>query len=169
MKIRYIQVWINLKLYLRRVIYGESWSIHTFSIILLRDANPLPPSKKIEKYRDLDVGTFPLEHDEVSKHFPRYWPLVRWIHRSPVNFPHKGQWRGAFMFSLIFACINGRVNNGEAGDLRRHRAQYDVILMTWQDIQRSPLFIAMVNGPFFRFDDDDNMPFLIVLCIISNL
>ena len=35
------------------------------------------------------------------KHFPRYWPLVREIHWSPVNFPHKGQWRGAWMFSLI--------------------------------------------------------------------
>ena len=32
---------------------------------------------------------------------PRYWPFVRGIHRSPVNSPHKGQWRGALMFSLI--------------------------------------------------------------------
>ena len=24
-------------------------------------------------------------------HFPRYWPFVRGIHRSPVNSPHKGQ------------------------------------------------------------------------------
>ena len=67
------------------------------------------------------------KHDDVIKwkHFPRYWPFVRGIHRSPVNYPHKGQWRGAFMFSLICA----RVNNGEAGDLRRHRAHYDVIVM----------------------------------------
>ena len=42
-------------------------------------------------------------HDDVIKwkHFPRYWPFVREIHRSPVNFPHKGQWRGALMFTLI--------------------------------------------------------------------
>ena len=33
--------------------------------------------------------------------FPRYRPFVREIHRSPMNFPHKGQWRGALMFSLI--------------------------------------------------------------------
>ena len=32
------------------------------------------------------------------KHFPRYWPFVRGIHRSPVDSPHKGQWRGALMF-----------------------------------------------------------------------
>ena len=66
------------------------------------------------------------------KHFPRYWPFVRGIHRSPVNSPHKGQWRGALMFSLICARINGWVNNGEAGDLRHHSAHYDVIVMNEQ-------------------------------------
>ena len=67
-------------------------------------------------------------HDDVIKwkHFPRYWPFVRGIHRSPVNSPHKGQWRGALMFSLICTLINSWVNNGEAGDLRRYRAHYDV-------------------------------------------
>ena len=47
----------------------------------------------------------------------------------PVNSPHKGQWRRAFMFSLIWTSTNGSVNNREAGDLRRHRAHYDVIVM----------------------------------------
>ena len=61
--------------------------------------------------------------------FPRYRPFVRGVHRSPVNSPHKGQWRGAWMFSLIYAWINGSVNNREAGDLRRHRAHYGVIVM----------------------------------------
>ena len=70
-------------------------------------------------------------HDDVIKwkHFPRYWPFVRGIHRSPVNSTHKGQWRGALMFTLICARINGWVNNREAGDLRRYRAHYDVIVM----------------------------------------
>ena len=58
-----------------------------------------------------------------------YWPFVRGIHRSPVNSPHKGQWRGALMFSLICSWINGWVNNREAGDLRRHRTDYDVTVM----------------------------------------
>ena len=58
-----------------------------------------------------------------------YWPFVRGIHRSPVNSPHKGQWRGALLFSLICARINGWVNNGEAGDLRRHRAHCGFIVM----------------------------------------
>ena len=72
-------------------------------------------------------------HDDVIKwgYFQRYWPFVRGIHRSPVNSPHEGQWRGALMFSLICVCINGWVNNREAGDLRRHRADYDVIVMIW--------------------------------------
>ena len=63
------------------------------------------------------------------KHFPRYWPFVRGIHRSSVNSPHKGQWRGDLVFSLICAWINGWVNNREAGYLGRHRAHYDGIVM----------------------------------------
>ena len=55
--------------------------------------------------------------------------LCAGIHRSPVNSPHKGQWRGALMFSLMCTWMNGWVNNREAGDLRRHRAHYDVIVM----------------------------------------
>ena len=54
------------------------------------------------------------------KHFPRYWPFVRGIHRSQVNSSHKCQWRGALMVSSISAWINGWVNSGEADDLRRH-------------------------------------------------
>ena len=34
------------------------------------------------------------------KHFPRHWPFVREIHRSPVDSLHKGQWRRALMFFL---------------------------------------------------------------------
>ena len=71
-------------------------------------------------------------HDDVIKwkHFPRNWPFVRKIHRSPVNFPHKGQWRGALMFSLIYVWINDWANNREAGDLRRQHGHYDVIVMS---------------------------------------
>ena len=61
-------------------------------------------------------------HDDVIKwkHFPRYWPFVRGIPRSPVyEFP-AGQWLRALMFSLICPWIYAWVNNREAGDLRRH-------------------------------------------------
>ena len=72
-------------------------------------------------------GRITVSHDDVIKwkDFPRYWPFVP----VPVNSPHKGQWRGALMFSLICVWINGSVNNREAGDLRRYRAHYDVIVM----------------------------------------
>ena len=45
--------------------------------------------------RSIDV------HDDVIKwkHFPRHWPFLRGIHRSPVDSSHKGQWRGALIYS----------------------------------------------------------------------
>ena len=94
-------------------------------------------------FRDIQVKNM-AAHDDVIKwkHFPRYWPFVRGIHRSPVNSPHKGQWRGALMFSLICVSINGWVNNMEAGDSRRYRAPYDVIIMWWLD----PLFHQAIGS-----------------------
>ena len=70
-------------------------------------------------------------HDDVIewKHFPRCWSLVCWIHRWPVNSPLKGQWQRTMMFSLICVWTNGRVNNRDAGDLRRYRVHYDVTVM----------------------------------------
>ena len=72
----------------------------------------------IHSKRVINGNVFFMCHNDVIKwkHFPRYWPFVRGIHRSPVNSPHKGQWRGALMFSLICDWINGWVNNREAGD-----------------------------------------------------
>ena len=68
-------------------------------------------------------------HDDIIKwkHFQWYWPFVRGIHWSPVNSPQKGQWRGALMYPLICAWIHGGVNNCEAGDLRCHHIDYDVM------------------------------------------
>ena len=71
------------------------------------------------------------QHDDIIKwkHFPRYWPFVQGIHRPPVNSPHKGQWRGALMFSLICAWTNSSANNQDAGGLRCRCAHYDVTVM----------------------------------------
>ena len=78
-----------------------------------------------------DVAVISKVYDDVIKwkHFPRYWPFMRGIHRSPVNSPNKGQWHRALMFSLICVWTNGWINNRDAGDLRHHRAHYDVIVM----------------------------------------
>ena len=68
-------------------------------------------------------------HDDVIgwKHFPRYWPFVRGIHRSPVNSPQKIS--DAELWCFLWSVKNGWINNREADDLRRHRAHYDVIVM----------------------------------------
>ena len=88
-------------------------------------------------------------HDDVIKwnHFSRYWPFVRGIHRSPVNFPHKSQGSGALMFSLICAWINCWVNSGKAGDLSRHRARYDVTVMGRSTTGR---FLLISGGGVFQ-------------------
>ena len=68
-----------------------------------------------------------IRRHQMETFYPRYWPFVRGIHRWPVNSLHKGQRRGALMFS--FTGINVWANNGEVGDLRRYRAHYDVLGM----------------------------------------
>ena len=61
--------------------------------------------------------------------FPCNWSFMRGIQWSPVNSPHKGQWCGDLMSSLICTWTIDWVNNRDAGDLRRHRAHHDVIVM----------------------------------------
>ena len=63
------------------------------------------------------------------KHFPHYWPFVRGIYRSPVDSPHKGQWRGALTFFFICAWTNGWANNQDFSDLRHNCAHYGDIVM----------------------------------------
>ena len=65
----------------------------------------------------------------------------------PVNSPHQVQWRGALMFSLICTRINGWVNNGEAGDLRRNRDHYDVTVMRWVSISFQRTAKCSILGP----------------------
>ena len=88
------------------------------------------PTAHTEPWTDMMTSWHGGENVISMKPFSRYWLFVRGIHRSPVNSPRKGQWRGALMFSLICSWIDGWVNNREAGDLRRHRARYDVTVMS---------------------------------------
>ena len=59
----------------------------------------------------------------------------------PVNSPHKGQWHGALMFSLICVWINGWVNNHEASD-------YDVIVM-WS-VHRIVQCMIIIHNEFLN-------------------
>ena len=121
-------------------------------------------------------------YDDVIKWklFPRHWPCVRGIHRSPVNSPHNSQWRRALLFSLICAWINGWVNNREAGDLRRHRANYDVTVMhrcpstksyQWPqlDLKLSTQYFRQILATFFQWFYIDFIWYTLkrVACIIE--
>ena len=69
------------------------------------------------------------------------------IHQSPVDSPHKGQWRGALLLSLISAWTNGRANYKRDGDLRRHRAHYAATVMMIDDGQAKPATRAPSQYP----------------------
>ena len=95
----------------------------------------------------MDVRHYRYEMYVLFSNFPYWRELVTtwWRHQmetsyallaicggnSPVpgDFPHKGQWRGALVFSLICVWINVWVNNREAGYLRCYHAHYDIIVM----------------------------------------
>ena len=66
---------------------------------------------------------------------------------SPVpNSPHKGEWRGALMFSLICAWISDWVNNRETDDSRRHRGHYDVNVMDLANFPNHFISSSHVRG-----------------------
>ena len=89
-------------------------------------------------------------HDDIIKwkHFPRYWPFVRGIHRLLVDSPDKGQWRGALMFSLNCAWTNGWASNQDTGDLRCLCTQYDVtvsVVSNWTNSRLAGANIAVTS------------------------
>ena len=59
----------------------------------------------------------------VTGHLRGEFTGHRWIPRTKASDAE------FWFFSLICAWINGWVNNREAGDLKRHRPHYDVIVM----------------------------------------
>ena len=124
--------------------YNWKWAViiqeNAFEHVVCKSAAIWPQPQCVNMY-DLKLilnmphGSFwiwsqPLrgDHDDVIKwkHFPRYWPFVRGIHRSPVNSPPQRPVTRSFDVFFDQSRINGWVNNGESGDLRRHRAHYDV-------------------------------------------
>ena len=68
---------------------------------------------------------------------------------GPVNSPHKGPVTRSFEF-FIWTLTNDRANNRDAGDLRRHRAHYDVIVMlvaSWHAWKRFPHYWLFLGEP----------------------
>ena len=102
-------------------LYLTKWSLYWNRALASSYDGPMGPFTQI---------SYKINDDVIKwKHFSRYWAFLRGIHRSPVNSPQKGQWRGELWCFLRSAWMNGWVNNREAGDLRRHRAHYDVTVM----------------------------------------
>ena len=83
-----------------------------------------------QNYHDSEKPDF---HDDVIKwkHFSALLAICAGNSPVPGEFPTQRPVtvRAALVFSLICARINGWVNHGEAGDLRRNRAHYDVTVM----------------------------------------
>ena len=67
---------------------------------------------------------------------------------SPVTgeFPAQSHWRGPSMFSLTCDWTNSWANNRGAGNLRRHHAHFDVIVM---DTRKWMLMCPLRNGGHF--------------------
>ena len=133
-----------------------------YSLLSLRGLMLRPPNPSLA-----DPLFTPLHNDVIKwKHFPRYWPFVRGIPRSPVNSQQKGHWRGALVFSLICAWINVCVNNREAGDFRRCGAHYDVtvmlihcILICWALMLWAAILLIVGTAPSGRFQRNDVIAF----------
>ena len=84
-------------------------------------------------------------------------------HRSPLNSPHKGQWLGALMFSLIYAWTNDWANNRDAGHLRRHRI-HDVTVMLRRVslvclvFTIKTLFLYLISRSFSKWENQREAP-----------
>ena len=63
--------------------------------------------------------------------------------RIPV---HKGPWHGVLMFSLICAWTNSWANIGDTGDLRRHRAHNDIVMIRNDPCTRSLTIVIFLSG-----------------------
>ena len=123
--------WISFiwNVYTKENLYGYFNKCNWFSVVIY----------SVNESRTFIHHEYSFNDDVIKwKHFPRYWPFVRGIHRSPMNYPHKGQCRGALMFSLISAWIKGWVNNREAGNLGRNHVHYDVTVMN-SSVEKSAL------------------------------
>ena len=123
-------------------------------------------------------------HLDRGDRIPAQW----WCHQMETfsallafcagNSLHKGQWRGALMFSLICVWINDWVNNREADDLRRYRGHYDVTVMIkietffqvpsakWQPFCLGP--IVFTQFPILGWDIHMVLPEPIPITLVYN-
>ena len=113
------------QIYLRSLKKSQTWNFKTNQI-------RLPIIGDMCSKFDVDFFTYENGHASRRHQMETFSALLALcvgnslVTGSPLK---KGQWCGALMFYLICAWINGTANNREAGDLRRHRAHYDITVM----------------------------------------
>ena len=128
-------------------------------------------------------------HDGVIKwkRFPHYWPFVWEMHLSPVNSPHRGQWRGALMFSLIYALNKGLSKQpwgwwfnmpscslwSHCNVTKHHWNRNMVIWTTFSSLTAPDIVILttfsatndkMSSPRYFHFSDPPSIPRPVLLC-----
>ena len=122
---KYIQYtpWPGLRLFCFRMVSNR---LILFMALKIR-------SLALESLYDFPIASDTTQHSwwhHQMETLLRCWPFVRGIHRSPMDSPHEGQWRGALMFSFICAWTNDWTNNRDSGNLRPHCAHYNVTVMS---------------------------------------
>ena len=109
----------NCIISINHLIFSLQYNVYVFLMI------PFTSNNWLRWWFDLDQKTVMMNniHVDISwwRHrmetFSALLAICAGIHRFLVNSPHKGQWRGALMFSLLYVWIYGWVNSREAGDL----------------------------------------------------
>ena len=95
------------------------------------------------------------EYPPPPHDYPYYWFMSWWRHQMETlsallaicagNSSHPKASHGALMFSLICAWINGWVSNGEASDLIRHHAHYDVPVISHPKSNQDRVKVTNLN------------------------
>ena len=127
------------------IFFSRAITIHVSSRYLQKKSGPLSSTELQWHERD-GRALGQCSQSFYFAHMTEMWQVIsKWLHQMerfsallalcagnspiPVNSPHKGQWRGALMFSLICVWINDWVNNREAGVLRQVMRSFDISLL----------------------------------------
>ena len=91
----------------RQMAVVETW-MEVRRLAFPGQTGPLPWSHRSPQTAPYTPGVCGLPTEPWWRHQMGTFSAVRGIHRPPADSPHKGQWRGALMFSLI--CLHKRLS-----------------------------------------------------------
>ena len=122
-----------------QIIVASKWQSRLFKEILWIYYGWVRVCKLLELLRDTHIWQtrprwcynnthYKLAHNDVMKwkHFPRYWPFVQEI-------PHTKA-RDAGLWCFFYLRLNKHLSKQSRGYLKRHRAHYDVSVMTYKTL-----------------------------------